>query len=128
MFVPNQIVYLKGGHAQLYGEVIQALDTRQICWVRPIALVYDRPSAEGHHSPKDGTEPEIYLLPDGPDLLWPTNQFRLALDTDVLPLLASINRTKAPEAATQPTAHQRLQEFVRTLWDEQSENSTAQRS
>ncbi|NJK27922.1 MAG: hypothetical protein HC925_04525 [Coleofasciculaceae cyanobacterium SM2_3_26] len=74
-FRPYQIVCLHHERTALYAEVIQVLVDRQLCWVRPIALV------------GDDTEQD---LRQGSDLLLPTCLFEPALDTEVMSLLSQL--------------------------------------
>ena len=46
-FKPGQIVSLECGDACLHSEVIQVVEARQICWVRPLMLVVSGASQFG---------------------------------------------------------------------------------
>jgi hypothetical protein len=119
--------------AYLYAEIIQVVEQRQLCWVRPIALVealkrepvstpqswdqgnapYDRP---------DASESILYDLREGSDLLCPASLFRPALDTEVIPILTELEGHQAkgeePEAGALPISSSRhhLQAFIRRVW------------
>lgn len=110
---PQQILCLEHNTTILYGEAIQIVAERNLCWFRPLLL----------HRWQD--DAEILLdLRQGADLLCPFSLLRTALDIEVLPLLVQLERLKAepaepnllhqlrPEAA----AHQQLQQFVHQVW------------
>ena len=77
-----QIVCLEQENTYLYSEVIQVVEKRDLCWVRPIALVlrYDNNREIENIVDVRGTS----------DLLLGTRLFREALDTEVIPLLLGI--------------------------------------
>jgi hypothetical protein len=109
-FQPGQIVGLDCQNTCLYAEVIQVVTQRQMCWVRPFMLVEKEQSCE-----ERSFSPMVSDLRQSSDLILPLSLFRVALDTEVIPLLMqlNINQDKAPI----PTlAHQRLQAFVRRVW------------
>ena len=118
LFTPQQIVYLTDHCHRLYCEVIQVVESRQLCWVRPLCLV-------------DMTEEkEIYshlfapkLLIDvrsTSDLLYPINLFKPALDTEVLPLLSHLSSPDYP-VNNNPLAREKLHKFVTKVFQEYSE-------
>lgn len=109
-FRPSQIVCLQHEGTCLYAEVIQIVESRQICWVRPLMLAV-APSS-------DRTQPDqtiLYDLRQGVDLLWPAILFRPALDTEVLPLLTHLQISKIQSENTQ-VAHQQLRDFISQVW------------
>lgn len=109
-FQPGQIVGLDCQNTCLYAEVIQVVTQRQMCWVRPLMLVEkDQPCEERSFFPM------VSDLRQSSDLILPLSLFRVALDTEVIPLLMqlNINHDKAPIPAL---AHQHLQAFVRRVW------------
>lgn len=97
--VPGQIVFLECSQTRLYAEVIQVLTPRQIGWIRPLALVGEagtKPLGKdwlSEHTAAQQTDP--------PDMLWPLGQLQPALDTDILPLLATLS---AKTSAATPSA------------------------
>lgn len=95
-FKPNQIVCLAQEPVALYSEVIQTIEERDRCWVRPRWLV---------------VEQTVYALDDlAPDLVWPRADFRHALDTEVLPLVGEpLTPTKAAQG------RYKLQQWVKGL-------------
>ena len=106
-FQPLQIVCLEHLATCLYAEVIQVVESRQVCWVRPLLLV---------ESAVD-IEPSVLDLRSTVDLLWSLASFRPALDTEILPFLTSIFASTAPQSTVY--ARQRLNHFVQQLWQAQ---------
>jgi len=121
VFAPHQIVCLACDQTLLYGEVIQVLEDRQMCWMRPLVLVDEQQSTDANVS-RFGPSSKRHLQPviDGPDLLWPLSYFQPALDTDVIPVLAAVRTTKLTEKTSRQTSNQRLQQFMEQLWARQS--------
>ena len=113
-FQPRQIVCLEHGNTRLYAEVIEVVPSRQVCWVRPVLLAKLAPDYNPHWevSPEQLT---LYDLRQGADLLWPTSLFRLALDTEVIPLFVQLDD---PDFSREnnPDAHQQLSCFVSEVW------------
>ncbi len=112
-FKPGQIVSLECGNACLHSEVIQVVEARQICWVRPLMLV-------GLVSGKDLSDrwPEEYTLSDlrdGADLLWPLSLFRAAFDTEVISLLSQLQSLES-EKKDGAIASRQLRDFVDRVW------------
>ncbi|HEY9735553.1 MAG TPA: hypothetical protein V6D06_04695 [Trichocoleus sp.] len=120
-FQPHQIVYLEKGRSRLYAEAIQIVADRALCWARPLALVeqtLDVAPSETHGQPLAlafSEAGEVYPLVDGPDILWPLEHFKPALDTDVLPLLELMHQEKS-EGCDRSRTHERLQQFIRQFW------------
>jgi hypothetical protein len=106
-FQPLQIVCLEHLATCLYAEVIQVVESRQVCWVRPILLIQN--STE---------DPAVIDLRSTIDLLWSLASFRPALDTEILPFLTSIFAS-APPTQSNPYARQQLNSFVQQLWQAQ---------
>lgn len=118
-FQPHQIVYLEHGGTRLYAEVIQMVELRRVCWVRPLMIVM-APSLTDLVS-------EQAILSDlrqGADLLWPSLLFQSALDTEVVPLLAQLQDTKMQVENTQ-SVHQQLSHFMRQVWQAHQSNFAA---
>ena len=118
-FQPNQIIYLEHGGTRLYTEVIQIVEWRQICWVRPLMIVVSplstAPASE---------HPILYDLRQGADLLWPSILFQPALDTEVVPLLAQLQGVKTQIEHNQ-LVHRLLSHFVRQVWQAHQSNFAA---
>ncbi len=107
LFKTNQIICLEYQHNCLYGEVIQLIPDRKLCWFRSMCLVElscDRMNVN-----------QIIDLQSGSDLLWPMNLFRPALDTEVISLLS---RLKDADETLMPKASNRqyLNKFLRQVW------------
>jgi hypothetical protein len=138
-FQPNQILYLQHQTARLYAELIQVVPERQLGWVRPLALVEfsDRLDWQptdftfqvndfqpGDRQTDDSARrSQLHDLRQGSDLLCPISLFQMALDVEVVPVLMALETFKQhPDAiadlssGVSRTAHLRLQEFVRCLW------------
>ena len=113
-FQPLQIVCLEHLGTCLYAEVIQVVESRQVCWVRPLLLV---------ESPTT-IEPSVLDLRSTVDLLWSLASFRPALDTEILPFLANIF-TSAPPSQSSAHARQQLNYFIQQLWQAQNNESQA---
>jgi hypothetical protein len=118
----HQIVCLECDQTQLYGEVIQVLERRKLCWMRPMVLV-DGALTDTSNSPPGTAYEGIYPITDGPDLLWPLDQFRLALDTDVMPLMVAMQTLKADEIEHHQMGLRRLRDFIEHLWQKQAASS-----
>lgn len=134
-FKPGQILYIEHHtehHIQhcrirLYAEVIQAVSDRQLCWVRPLALISLATDSPLQHHPtqwsSSGTELEsvdLYDLRQGADLVCPQSLFQVALDTEVMPILVELHRLKprldVSALGENDGARERLREFVRLVW------------
>lgn len=134
----NQVVCLEHQGNNLYGEVIQLIPERQLCWFRPLCLVVSGETAsqlklEGiKRSPESCQEQqddslilsqsfaeystrELIDLQSGSDLLWPESLFRPALDTEIidfLPQLKDISHYSPIKTSTQKY----LNKFVHLVW------------
>jgi hypothetical protein len=108
-FKPGQIVSLECGDACLHSEVIQVVEARQVCWVRPLMLVV---LVSGKDSSEEYT---LSDLRDGADLLWPLSLFRAALDTEVISLLTQLQSLDS-EKKDAVIASRQLRDFVDRVW------------
>ena len=108
-FKPGQIVSLECGDACLHSEVIQVVEARQVCWVRPLMLVV---LVSGKDSSEEYT---LSDLRDGADLLWPLSLFRAALDTEVISLLTQLHSLDS-EKKDAVIASRQLRDFVDRVW------------
>lgn len=109
-FKPGQIVSLECGDACLHSEVIQVVEARQVCWVRPLMLVV---LVSAKDSPAEYT---LSDLREGADLLWPLSLFRAALDTEVISLLTQLHSLDA-EKKDRVMASRQLRDFVDRVWE-----------
>ncbi|MBE9048474.1 hypothetical protein IQ255_29530 [Pleurocapsales cyanobacterium LEGE 10410] len=115
LFQVNQIICLEHQNTCLYGEVIQLIPQRQLCWFRPICL--SKINFE-HDSTLENAQ--LIDLQSGSDLLWPITLFRPALDTEIIYLLAELNNygeSLNPKKANR----QYLNNFVRQVWQANQE-------
>ncbi|MEM8779819.1 MAG: hypothetical protein AAGF26_13290 [Cyanobacteria bacterium P01_G01_bin.49] len=114
-FSPQQIVCLEHHHHHLYCEVIQLVESRNLCWVRPLFLAVLSKTVPAYHqllTPK--------LLIDvrlTSDLLYPINLFRPALDTEVIPLLAQVESQDTSLEVIE-IAKQQLHRFITQVWQD----------
>ncbi|HEY9763225.1 MAG TPA: hypothetical protein V6D07_11920 [Trichocoleus sp.] len=116
--LPHQIVYLQKGSSRLYAETIQVVTERQLCWARPLVLIVLPDDSHLMLTGEDVTTlppSAIDLLVDGPDILWPLDQFFPALDTEALPLLMLLQDSKQ-KASDSPRTHERLHQFIQQYW------------
>ncbi len=122
---PQQIVCLEHQEMCLYAEIVQVAETTLISWLRPVVLHIT--DAADPASTNDGlgraylsssqqTAPTVYDLRQGADLLWPLGLFRLALDTELIPLLAQLPALSI-KTETQPEAHRQLRRFIQKVWE-----------
>jgi hypothetical protein len=103
-FQSGQIVSLDDVHRTLYGEVIEVVISRQLCWVRPWLLVdYSQ------------EEPLITDVRDVSDILWPLHLFRAALDTEVITLLSHI-LPKDFKGEPDVAAQREFNLFIHQIW------------
>lgn len=99
-FKPNQIVCLEYYDERLYGEVIQVIEQRQTCWVRPILIVQQ--------------EFLVRDLRSSSDLILPLGLFRLCFDTEVMPLLTQLDQLHS--LTNNQSASFDLNSFVQQVW------------
>jgi hypothetical protein len=123
-----QVVCLENQASCLYAEVIQIVEERQLCWVRPLALnTVLVNSVEGglvlQNVAQESAELALYDLRQGADLLCPLALFRAALDTELVPILMALDSLKSKETDDQAISLERsqvarvqLQTFVHDLW------------
>lgn len=111
-FEQFEIVCLEHNLVKLYAEVVQIVETTQICWVRPLVMLM-HPTHDSSLSIEDESKP-LYDLRQGSDLLLPVKLFRPALDTEVIPLLELLNCSTASNA-TNSTHHSKLSQFIKQV-------------
>lgn len=103
-FEPCQIVCLEHNYQYLYAEIIQVITSRHKVWVRPLILKQDGEN-----------DCQFWNLQEGADLVWPLELFRLAFDTEVIPLLTQLS-SPTLEKLDHQLAHQHLRAFVDQVW------------
>lgn len=91
----------------LFAEVIDNIPISSRCWARPLAIARSNP---------ESFELEfLHDLRDASQLILPTNLFRYALDTEVIPLLSELyNPTKEWKRAA--NAQSVLYQFISDLY------------
>lgn len=109
-FKSGQIVSLECGDSYLHSEVIQVVEARQVCWVRPLMLVVLESGKES------SAEYTLSDLRDGADLLWPLSLFRAAVDTEVISLLTQLHSLDS-EKKDAVIASRQLRDFVDRVWE-----------
>jgi hypothetical protein len=109
-FQPHQIVCLEHGSSRLYAEVVQVAEQRPVCWVRPLALIHEDVAIS-----LVAPSLELHDLRQGSDLLLPIALFRLAMDTEVMPVLTHLYTKNTDISKTDQTEHQHLSQFVRRV-------------
>jgi hypothetical protein len=118
-FCPHQIVCLEHQQSYLYGEVIQVIESKNLCWMRPLLLaVFPRVvgAIDNFLEAK-----ELLDLRLTADVAYPLALFRPALDTEVIPLigqLETLDETKEPH----PSSRQKLRQFLEQIWQDNQEH------
>lgn len=111
-FQPRQLVCLEHEHTFLYGEVIQVIPKRQLCWVRPMMLAIMSENIDTLSSyPKLEKQVDLRF---GSDLILPLSLFRFALDTELIPLLVRLGNLDS-SSETELTARQHLHHFIERI-------------
>ncbi|MBW4525575.1 MAG: hypothetical protein KME18_10320 [Phormidium tanganyikae FI6-MK23] len=108
-FQPSQIVFLEHNGSRLYAEVVQFVESRRLCWVRPIVLV----TASETEAWTEYDRLTLQDLQNGSDLMCPAALFREALDMEVLPLFA---RLGSESKDRNPLSHRQLHQFIQHIW------------
>ena len=108
-FIPHQIVCLEYQNTCLHGEVIQIIESRQLCWFRPLFMVIN------HWDNNNFLREELIDLRSSSDLLWPISLFRPSLDTEYLAFLSLPNKIEQ-YSTTKSTLRQCLNQFINRVW------------
>lgn len=115
-FQDSQIICLEYQNTYLYAEVIDIVQTRQMCWGRPLMLVVGT-------EPMSSKPPLLYDLRAGADLILPVTLFRAALDTELIPLLAQLEALAKHQPPDAPIiAHRKLKNFIQQVWQAHPDN------
>ncbi len=109
-FKESQIICLEHETTCLYGEVIQLIPNRGMCWFRPICM-----TISNFERDRDSKNYDLIHLRSSSDLLWPTTLFRPALDTEVISLLVDSDNTDKSKQ-DRVSCRQHLNQFVRQVW------------
>ena len=112
-FKVNEIICLQNDCTYLYGEVIQLLPKRGLCWFRPMCLVVSDLGGDRRSPIIEPTQ--LIDLQSGSDLLWPISLFRPALDTEVISLLPLLSDRHSPSVNKSPN-RQYLNRFIQQVW------------
>ena len=129
LFSSGQIVALDHCHGILYGEIIQTVPQRQMCWVRGIALslktkhfmISFEPDAENNidsnnlENCNDSTTVLVDLYRNV-DLLFPVDLFRVAVDTEIMPILSKIDPYPYSGFHDITSSRQYLNWFLKEIW------------
>ncbi len=132
-FVSGQIVALDDSYGIFYGEVIQTVLPRKMCWVRAIAIAIAEDVANtlkvsypdlNLNFKTIGNNLEIFSdsnivlinLYRNVDLLFPLDLFRVAFDTEVLPLLEIIRGDSYSYPNDVQSSRRCLNWFLQKIW------------
>jgi hypothetical protein len=110
-FKVNQIICLEHEKTCLYGEVIQLIPSRGMCWFRPICMI--TLNSQGEQTVNNSN---LIQLHSGSDLLWPIILFRHALDTEVISLLGNLDDDTSKLKLAQVSCRQYLNHFITQVW------------
>lgn len=115
-FTSHQIVCIEGKTAFLYGEVIEVIVTRQLCWARPLLLAQFSNSSLAPRT-NFPTIDRIIDLSEGSDLVLPLSLFRSALDTETIPLITRLNSLDS-SLEDQQIVSKELNCFIQQVWQD----------
>jgi len=123
----KQILCLDYEGNYLYGEVIQLIPQRQLCWLRPICLVISTEvdstmfavcngkSLQESINSGSSDESVVVDLQSGADLLWPSSLFRPALDTEIINLIPQL-KDISHCSSVKKSGQKCLQKFMHLVW------------
>ncbi len=109
----NQIVCLEQDNFCLYCEVIQIIPQRKYCWVRPLLLVFFNSSI--NYLSSLSIADKAISLQHSSDLLLPGSLFRLAFDTEILPLFSLLQELDV-SSETNNQVQQELNCCIQKVW------------
>lgn len=98
------IVFINHKGTSLYGELVQTVESRNLCWLRPLLL---------HASDGDSEASSVVNLRNGPDVICSNQIIQPVLDTDWLDLSSKL--CEGDEACSFSQANQHLRQFLQTL-------------
>ena len=119
-FKVNEIICLENQNTCLYGEVIQILPSRGLCWFRPMCLVVSD-AGNSSFEPKQSIDQR-----SGSDLLWPIDLFRAALDTEVVGFLTQLS-DRDRLVANKISSRQCLNKFLQQVWQDNQDKFPTQK-
>lgn len=114
LFKVNQIICLEHQHTFLYGEVIQLLPQRELCWFRPLCMT--REDFRSNLNAISSDSSDLINLTFCSDLLWPIILFRPALDTEVISFLHLLSSDSAESSVSKKFSRQYLNQFIQQVW------------
>jgi hypothetical protein len=123
-FAPHQIVCLEHQQSYLYGEVIQIVESKNLCWMRPLLLAVFPRVVGAIDNFLDAKE--LLDLRFTSDVAYPVALFRPALDTEVIPLIGQLeilDETREPNSSSK----QKLRQFLEQIWQDNQEYFLATR-
>ena len=120
-FKVNEIICLENDCTCLYGEVIQLLPSRELCWFRPMCLVSFDPATDFTTEPT-----QLIDLQSGSDLLWPIALFRTVLDTEVISFLPQLSDRNFAQA-NKSSGKQSLNRFIQQVWQDNRDKFQSQK-
>ena len=117
IFTSGQIVCLESGNSYLYGEVIQVVTKRQLCWVRPLTIAV---TTDNNSSSFDVNEDKSIIdLRSASDLLLPLTLFRASYDTEVISILTELAAKEQSLDKQQMSSC--LNGFIKQVWKQNQE-------
>ena len=102
-----QIVFLEKGDMCLYGELIQQIENRNTCWLRPLSLRLKE---------LETGEVQLLDLGNGPDIICAGNQIKPVLDTEWIALQQDMAKHKV--TCDYSEANQYLRQFLENLFSQ----------
>lgn len=114
-FNPQQIVCLEHQQSYLYGEVVQIIESKKLCWMRPLLLAIFPTTAQPIDSFSDAQE--LLDLRLTSDVAYPLTLFRPALDTEVIPLISQLSSLDEPREVNL-NSKQKLHQFLKQIWQD----------
>jgi hypothetical protein len=106
-FQLGQILFLENGDTRLYGELIQIIPDRGLYWVRPLFLV-------------DSETEIVSNLHNVSDLLWRSDLFEAALDTEVIQFFTQ-GSTNQSKLELDTTKRKSFEQFIQSFWQSSQE-------
>ncbi len=114
-FNPQQIVCMEHQQSYLYGEVVQIIESKELCWMRPLLLAIFPATAQPIDSFSEAQE--LLDLRLTSDVAYPLTLFRPALDTEVIPLISQLSSLDEPKEVNL-TSKQKLHQFLTKIWQD----------
>ncbi|MEB3309185.1 MAG: hypothetical protein VKJ02_03050 [Snowella sp.] len=114
-FNPQQIVCMEHQQSYLYGEVVQIIESKKLCWMRPLLLAIFPATAQPIDSFSDAQE--LLDLRLSSDVAYPLTLFRPALDTEVIPLISQLSSLDEPKEVNL-NSKQKLHQFLTRIWQD----------